>query len=73
MTTTRQEVTIEPGMTVQAKPIGQTRRQTIYVTRVEEEYAIGYLCSKKYPGNYRGTAVAYVTDCAPVNPTRQEA
>lgn len=54
---------IKAGDTVKARPIGQGRIQTILVTRVEDGAVYGYLVSKKYPGNFRGTAVAWEKDC----------
>jgi hypothetical protein len=58
--------TIEAGMTVIATPVGQKRRQTIFVTDVTDGFVTGLLVSKTNPGDYRGHAVALVEDCEPV-------
>jgi hypothetical protein len=58
--------TIEAGMTVTAAPVGQKRKQTIYVTDVTDGVVTGLLVSKTNPGDYRGHAVALVEDCEPV-------
>lgn len=62
-------VDISPGDTVRGTPVGQTRRQLIEVDRVDGDYIVGHLLSRKYPGNYRGTAVAAVDDCVIVQRT----
>ena len=49
------------------KPLGQKRRQSIEVVRIEQDFfVVGLLESKKYPGNYRGWAVGTIEDFQPV-------
>lgn len=57
-----QTTTPTVGDTVTGKPLGQTRRQTMVVSRVDGDYLHGYLVSRKYPGNYRGAATMLVTE-----------
>lgn len=54
------------GEVVRAAPVGQTRRQLIEVTRVEDGLVFGQLLSRKSPGNYRGRVVdeeCFVESC----------
>lgn len=51
------------GEVVRAVPVGQTHRQLIEVTRVEDGLVFGQLLSRKSPGNYRGRAVAWADSC----------
>lgn len=56
--------TYRPGETITAAPVGQTRRQTIEITHTAEQdgtlFVYGLLVSKKWPGDYRGTALVLV-------------
>lgn len=54
------------GEVVRAVPVGQTRRQFIEVTRVGDGQVFGQLLSRKWPGNYRGRAVAWADSCEAV-------
>lgn len=54
------------GAVVRAVPVGQTRRQLIEVTRLDDGRVFGRLLSRKWPGNYRGRAVADVEACETV-------
>ena len=51
------------GSVVRAVPVGQARRQFIEVARVEDGLVFGWLLSRKWPGNYRGRAVAEIEQC----------
>lgn len=64
------DLTIEPGVTVLGIPVGQSRRQRIYVTDVTDDLVTGRLVSKKHPGDFRGTAICFIEDCeiAPPRP-----
>lgn len=61
---------IEPGMSVLGIPVGQSRRQRLYVTDVSDGVVTGLLVSKKHPGDFRGKVVCFVEDCqiAPPHP-----
>lgn len=56
--------TYRPGETITATPVGQNRRQTIEITHTQEQddtlFVYGLLVSKKWPGDYRGTALVMV-------------
>lgn len=60
------------GSVVRAVPVGQTRRQLIEVTRVEDGLVFGWLLSRKWPGNYRGRATAWIASCEAVRATSPE-
>lgn len=53
-----------PGTVITAAPIGQKRRQAIEITHTEQDgsalFVYGLLVSKKWPGDYRGTALVMV-------------
>lgn len=55
---------IQVGDIITAAPVGQTRKQTIQVTNISEldgtYFVRGLLCSKKHPGDYRGTALVMI-------------
>lgn len=67
--TQQQHTAVQAGSIVRAAPIGQSRRQLIHVAKVIQadenspEIVVGYLCSKKYPGDFRGHAAAWLADC----------
>lgn len=58
-----EHLAVKAGDTVVGKPIGQKRRQTVYVHRVDEALGLvfGYLVSKKYENTWRGQANLFIT------------
>lgn len=57
---------IAVGDIVVAVPVGGKRRQTVAITRIDEEsdMAHGFLVSKKHPGDYRGAVSVWLSDFA---------
>ena len=49
--------------TVVGVPLGQKRKQTMVVTRIDGEFLVGLLVSRKHPGDFRGGAVMWAEEC----------